>query len=118
MLVTYLRSFFTSKKSKYLFLRYHFLSIFIFGLLYWGQDNFVTYYPKISNNIDFGKAYTPPDSLFDWLWFSAVTQTTVGYDRLSDGGESLAFNKIQNKAFKFINFVQVCSIFILASLVF
>ena len=117
MIVTYLRSFFTSKKSKFLFLKYHFLSIFIFGLLYWTQDNFITTNPKISKNIDYGKPHLPPDSLFDWIWFSAITQTTVGYG-LYDGGENLAFNKIKNKEFKIINFVQVCSIFILASLVF
>ena len=118
MLLSYFRNFITSKKSRYTFLKYHFSAIIIFGLLYWLQDTFITYHPIISKDIDFGKAYAPADSFFDWLWFSAVTQTTVGYDRLSEGGESLAFNKIQNKAFKFINFAQVCSIFILASLVF
>lgn len=118
MLLSYLRNFIITKKSRYIFLKYHFSAIFIFGLLYWIQDRFITYHPNLSKNIDFGKAYAPPDSFFDWLWFSAVTQTTVGYDRLSDGGESLAFNKIQNKVFKFINFVQICSIFVLASAFF
>lgn len=118
MLLSYIKMLITSKKSRYLFLKYHFGAILIFGLLYWIQDNLVTYYPDISEQYGFGKAYNPPDSIGDWLWFSAITQTTVGYGRLSDGGEKRPYNKIQNFMFKIINFTQVCSIFVLASLMF
>ena len=90
----------------------------LFGILYWIQDNFVTYYPDISEKYGLGKAYNPPDSFEDWIWFSAITQTTVGYDRLSDGGKRRAFNKIPNRFFKIINFTQICSILILASFMF
>ena len=118
MLLSYINNIFTSKQKNFLFLKYHFGAILLFGILYWIQDNFVTYYPDISEKYGLGKAYNPPDSFGDWIWFSAITQTTVGYDRLSDGGKRRAFNKIPNRFFKIINFTQICSILILASFMF
>lgn len=118
MLLTYFKHLIGTKKKRNDFLKYHFGAVILFGILYWIQDMFVTYQPKLANELGFGKAYNPPDSLFDWVWFSAITQTTVGYDRLSDGGKRQSFNNTPNYIFKIINFVQICSIFILSSLVF
>ena len=47
-----------------------------------------------------------------WLWFSLVTQTTVGYGgSQTTAGTSVPFAKITNRAYKAINIVQLLSVF-------
>lgn len=113
MLLSYLTRMFSVKKSKrvmlqYHFLQYHFGAIILFGLLYWLQDIVYTYYISTER--------TKINNLGDWIWFSAITQTTVGYDKLA--GKNYNENNTETAIFKIINFCQVSSIFILASLVF
>ena len=118
MVLLYINNILTSKKKSFLFLKYHFGAIILFGILYWIQDNFEAYYPDFSEKYGFGKVNSSPDSFGDWLWFSAITQTTVGYDRLSHGGKGELFNKIPNTLFKIINFTHICSILIITSVMF
>ena len=104
----------SSKKMR--FLKYHIYSVIIFGLLYWFQDNIVNDYPKFFIKYGFGQSVDRPDSFFYWMWFSLVTQTTVGYSgAVGSDGSQIAFNKITNNVYKILNTLQLLSIFFITA---
>ena len=102
----------TGSGKKERFLRYHCGAVIIFGLLYWIQDNIMSSFPKLVKDIGLGKTHPPADSLYYWLWFSLITQTTVGYGgAVDEQGGRIAFDNIPNKVFKALNFLQLVSVF-------
>lgn len=107
-------------KNKLRFIKNNIIAIFVFALLYWLQERFIYLYPELSKSLGFGT--TPPlgdprwspnvDGFYYWLWFSALTQTTVGYSGpLTSKGVSIPFDQIPNNVYKFINIIQLFSIF-------
>mgnify|MGYP006198855495 FL=1 len=108
----HLLSFISYKNKKMRFLAYHFGAIIIFGLLYWIQDIFLSNYQELGGNLGFGHTSPPADSLYYWMHFSALTQTTVGYAGPVTGkGKTIPFNIIPNNIYKFINMIQLLSVF-------
>lgn len=94
-----------SEKAFY-FISFHFGATFIFAILYWFQDKF-----------HIRKKSEPKDGFAYWLWFSTITQTTVGYSGIeTSNGIPDQYNKISSNIFKFINFAQLFSIFIITAI--
>lgn len=107
--------------KKYLLI--NFLSVITFGILYFLNDYF------ISNNIELAKkiGFVKKDykshndisnSLIYYIWFSLITQTTIGYTGLLNErtGMNIPFSKISYNSFKILNILQISSVFIYASL--
>jgi hypothetical protein len=108
----------TGSSKKMRFLKYHVGAVIIFGLLYWLQDVFMVGYPKVGKELHLGKTIPPSDSLYYWMWFSVLTQSTVGYGGAVDAqGKAVSFDNIPNNAFRTVNFLQLFSVlFITAQL--
>ena len=109
-------NFFMLKKSGIRFLKYNILSTFIFAFLYWIQDLLLTDYPKISAELYLGKSSPPAVSFQYYLWYSLITQTTVGYGgMLHANGDCVPYQKIKEVPLKVLNFMQLFSIFFIAA---
>ena len=106
-----------SSKKAFKFLKYHLTSIIIFAILYWFQDWFITNYPELSKKIYFGgNNGPPPNSFLYYLWFSLITQTTVGYGGIIEAdGTNTPFVKIQSHLLKALNIIQLLSIFLITA---
>ena len=101
------------KKNKKFFF-YNLVSVFIFALIYWLNDLLIV------NNKEFASKYMDisitdekkNNSLSYYLWFSIMTQTTVGYNwLLTAKGDSIAFQHFDFWTFKVLNLLQLFSIF-------
>ena len=97
------------------------LNVLIFTILYYIQDYF------ISNNIELSKKlgilnknYNEKphnNSILYYFWFSLITQSTVGYNYvLNENEQVLSFMKISYYPFKFLNIIQLISIFAISAL--
>lgn len=88
------------KKTKY-FLFYNLLAVLFFGVLYYflQDDDEMSYVPNIHKK----KRY----SMLDCMYFSLITQTTVGYE--DHGG-------IRLERIKIANIMQLLSIFFISAL--
>ena len=102
----------------------------IFAILYYLMDYIISYYP------DFSEKYllqerknrekqNSNDPLFTlkpplyYLWFSLITQTTVGYTgMLESSGNSGTFTSMRSNVFKFLNILQLISIFLIPFITF
>ena len=101
-----------SKNKRIRFLTYHIASIVIFSLLYWSSNIFIESYPEFSKKSGLGYADPQPKSLFYWLYFSAITQTTIGYSGpVEDDGSVIPYSTNKNNGYKLINMCQILSIF-------
>ena len=114
----YLFNFLFTKKG-YKFILYHLIATLIFAVLYYIQDYFIT------NNFELAKKiylveenYKQPEndsvnSFIYYLWFSLITQTTVGYSWILNEktGQSIPFSQIHERTYKIINIAQLLSIF-------
>tara|TARA_Y100000591_G_C21775493_1_gene668052 strand:- start:111 stop:458 length:348 start_codon:yes stop_codon:yes gene_type:complete len=103
------------KNKKYAFIIYNLIAIFIFSVIYWACDKYLDdgtsiHEEKKDKKNDYG-------TFFYWLWFSVITQTTVGYMFFNSNHE-VFYNKrsIKLDLFKFINILQCCSIFIISGM--
>ena len=99
------------------FLKYHFISLLAFGFLYWLQDILLSNNPQLFIKLGLGKTHPPADSLGYWIWFSALTQTTIGYGGAETSTGFIPFDKITNKVYKVLNFSQMCSVFIITGMI-
>ena len=114
---------FLSKKGKYILI-INLLLVFIFASLYYIQDYIIFYYPHFSekyllesekNNHTISASKIKP--FIYYLWFSLITQSTVGYTGLiTKYNKEGSFNNIRSIPFKFFNILQMISIFITAAL--
>lgn len=111
-----------NKKGKK-FVYYHLLAVILFGLLYYFQDFFISNYPALAKKLKFipenyDASKDKPDSILYYLWFSLVTQTTVGYAGLLNErtGLSIPWSKINYRTYKIINIAQLLSIFYISAL--
>lgn len=99
--------------KKYLFINLS--SVIIFALLYYLNDIFIINNIKLAKKFKFiDKNYNEnkkeiANTFLYYLWFSLITQTTLGYTGLIN-------EKIKYNSFKILNILQIISIFIYASL--
>ena len=110
------------KKSKQ-FVYYHILAVILFGLLYYFQDFFISNYPTLAKKLKFipenyDASKDTTDSISYYLWFSLVTQTTVGYSGLLNEKHDrpVPWSKINYRTYKIINTTQLLSIFYIGAL--
>lgn len=105
----------TSKKG-IMFLKYHFCAILIFAFIYYLQSMFMFKYPELGKKLGFGKkGHKYRQNIFYWVWFSAITQTTIGYAGATPANDSGNPIILTNRLFKFINLCQIFSIFTITS---
>jgi|TARA_R110002072_G_scaffold244302_1_gene403633 hypothetical protein len=111
----------SSNGKKYLFI--NFTSVLLFAILYYINDYFII------NNLEFAKklGFVKKDyklrdnkvnSIIYYIWFSLITQTTLGYTGILNEktGLNVPFSKLEYNSYKFLNIMQISSIFIYASL--
>ena len=100
------------KAKTYLFL--HFGCVFIFAFLYWISDFLEFKNPKISKKYlnDTGRTEGVNTFMY-YLWFSLVTQTTVGYSGLQAPDGKAIFISQTDYPYQIINMLQIMSIFII-----
>lgn len=93
---------------------YNIYFVLIFGFLYWLNDWFITNNPDIAvKYMHSGKGDGKVDSLLYYMWYSLITQTTVGYGGVIDSkGNTVPFSKEQFWTFKLLNIMQLSSIFL------
>ena len=116
-----------STKGKSLIIR-NVISVFIFAGLYYLVDYIISYYPKFAEKYLLEKL--PKDSkqkskpLFTlkppiyYLWFSLITQTTVGYTGvITLDNEPQNFVHMRSLPFKILNIMQLFSIFVIPALI-
>lgn len=110
--------FLNSKGRKFLY--YNLLATIIFGLLYYIQDYFISNYTSIAKKLKFiPKNYDASkdkvNSLLYYLWFSLITQTTVGYSGLLNERIDLSvpWSKLHYRTYKIVNIIQLISIFVI-----
>ena len=113
--------FFLNKKGKN-FLYYHLLAAIIFGLLYYIQDYFISNYSSLAKKLkfiseDYDASKDKANTLLYYLWFSLITQTTVGYTGVLNErtGLSVPWSKIHYRTYKIINITQLLSIFYISA---
>lgn len=109
-------------KKGYTLMHHTIISTIIFAILYFIQDYIITYFPEsrkflIENYNDKNTNILELKPFYYYLWFSLVTQSTVGYNFIVDKyGKSIDFLNIKSKAFKVLNLLQLSSIIIIPSL--
>ena len=113
--------FFTLSKKGKKILYYNLLAVIIFGLLYYIQDFFISNYPLLAKKLkfipqDYDASKDKPNDLGYYLWFSLLTQSTVGYSGLLNErtGIAMPWNKIHYRTYKVINIFQLFSILLVA----
>lgn len=107
------------------FIFYHLLAVIVFGLLYFIQDYFITNYSEYAKKLklipeDYDASKDKVNSFLYYLWFSLITQTTVGYTGVLNEhtGLSVPWSKIHYRTYKLINITQLVSIFIISAMLF
>lgn len=100
------------------FVLLHLFFVVFFAVLYWISDIILSKFPEFSKKHlglvkgDFGNRGENSQDLFYYFWFSAVTQTTVGYGGLIDGkGKAVQIIK-SDYLWRFFNLAQLLSVFI------
>jgi hypothetical protein len=89
------------------FIKANLFSVLFFGMLYFGSYRWELGRDKREGEVD------KSDGFFYWIWFSLVTQTTVGYSIWEDP----SYGKVNThdvNTFKIINIAQLISIFVIA----
>ena len=103
-------------------------AVIIFAILYYIQDHIISYYPKFAEKYMLKELedekqsneplYTLKPATY-YLWFSLITQTTVGYTgMLQSKGQPETFTSMRSNVFKFLNILQLSSIFIIPFIIF
>ena len=121
-------AFFNLKEKGVKMILLNMLAVIIFAVLYYTQDYIISYYPKFANKYMLSKIkeknqsdellYTLKPATY-YLWFSLITQTTVGYTgMLESSGNSGTFTSMRSNVFKFLNILQLISIFLIPFITF
>ena len=102
------------------FLRLQLGCVLLFACLYYVSDTMVARYASACRRLRLvNGAYQVRDSntIGYYLWFSLMTQTTVGYTGIidEDTGKRIAFSKINNRVYVVVNVLQMCSILMVAA---
>ena len=98
------------------------ISVLFFAALYYLQDVFITNNREIAHKYGLLDAkfshrfYSNQESsLLYYLWYSLITQTTVGYAGVvnTETGVPISFMETPNRVFKVLNILQLVSILII-----
>ena len=99
------------------FLKYHLGAVVVFALLYKAQDEFMSRFPEQAKSLGLGHTHPPADPFYYWLWYSALTQSTIGYaGPVTRSGHSVSYIAMPNVAYKIINMAQVLSVIVITAI--
>ena len=111
-------------KKKLEFFKIQIFLIIFFGLCYYLAEQFNFNYFDQAQKIGFIKSdtnfedFNKPGELDYYLWFSTITQTTVGFGGVIDAkGNSIPYEKITSNIFILLNFCQLISILLVPALI-
>ncbi len=108
-MIGFSKLFIVSRKGVW-FVTTHLLVTLFFAILYLVSYHIFLEQDKQNGN----KMPDEPLGFLYWIWFSLITQTTVGYGGVEDkNSNSQAFSKIKSKLFKMVNCAQLISIFVI-----
>ena len=107
------------------FLLVNLASVLFFAIIYYVQDIFILSNVKFAQ--EWGLLEDPiPKQYYSWkqspfyyyIWYSLITQTTVGYGGIVDTvtAKTVPFLKLPNKLFKALNIMQLLSIILIAAI--
>lgn len=117
---------FFKKKLNLRFFYINVIAVVVFAFLYYLQDVIIFHNQDLAeklhllDNTHTPKSYSGKVSpLSYYLWFSLMTQTTVGYGGPANTvtGNSVSFFQEPNRVAKFINAMQMLSILFIVSVV-
>lgn len=120
--------FFSSHKT--LLIISNLLATLIFAILYYLMDYIISNYPNFSEKyllqeLNKSQQKNSNNQIFIlkpplyYLWFSLITQTTVGYTgMLSLDDKSHNFVYMKSEPFKILNILQLLSIFVIPALIY
>ena len=86
--------------------------ILCFTVLYLISDIFLDNYPELANKLGLG-SITKVGSFYSYLYYSLITQTTVGYGGTLPDGKNII--DIKSNLFKFFSGLQLYSIIIITA---
>lgn len=89
-LITLSNSINKNKGTRYIF--YQFILIIVFALAYWLSDLFLHNYPDLAKKLSLGYI-KQVDSFYSYLYFSLITQTTVGFSTALPGGGNVVYTE-------------------------
>ena len=120
-LIIFKKKLLSNRGKKYLLI--NFASVIIFAVLYYINDYFIINNSELAKNLGFvEKNYkvnnNKVNSIIYYIYFSLITQTTIGYSGILNEktGLNIPFSKLEYNSYKFLNIMQISSIFIYASL--
>lgn len=116
---------FFKKKLNLKFFYINVIAVFVFASIYYIQDVLIFHYQDLAEEMNLLNKKILPKSykhkvgpISYYLWFSLMTQTTVGYGG-SEGastGNAVSFFKNPNRVAKMVNALQMLSILFIASI--
>ena len=113
------------KKLNLRFFYINVIAVLVFAFLYYIQDVLIFHNQELAKKLHLFdtnnsiKSYSNKVSPFSYyLWFSLMTQTTVGYGGPANTvtGHSVSFFQEPNRLAKFINVLQMLSILFIVSI--
>lgn len=97
-----------------------FASIIIFAFLYYINDYFITNNIELAKKLyfipnNYKKTQDKSNDFVYYLWFSLITQSTIGYGGLinENTGQNVPFSRIYYRPFKILNILQIISVFLI-----
>lgn len=97
-----------NKGTKYI--AYQFILVFIFAIFYWMSDRIILLFPHLAKDLNLGTIKLA-DNFYSYLYFSFITQSTVGFGgTLPDGGHVVT---TKSNLLRFFSLCQMASIIII-----
>lgn len=101
------------KNKSFKFIFFHMLLIIFFAALYWFSDIWMYHNKDLAKKLGLGYI-KQVDSYDSYLYFSSITQTTIGFGGiLPDGGNVVTTKSVP---LRIINFIQMWSIIVVTGL--
>lgn len=101
------------------------VSVLVFAILYTLQDRFIINYSDLAKKLgllreNYNKDFYSSESsgFLYYLWYSLITQTTVGYAGAvnTKTGLPVPFSEAPNRIFKVLNILQLLSVLFFISI--
>lgn len=97
-----------NKGTRYIF--YEFILIIVFALAYWLSDLFLHNYPDLAKKLSLG-SIKQLDSFYSYLYFSLITQTTVGFGGTLPAGGNVV--STESNLLRLLSLCQMSSIILI-----
>ena len=110
-------------KDKRTFFTMNMIAVVVFAVLYVIQDYIVCDFPELAKSLkfirkDYDASNDTPNSFLYYIWFSLITQTTVGYAGIvnTKTNEVYHFENDEYRISKLINLIQLMSVFYIGAI--